>query len=70
MTSSAKSSGGIAHKYGPVLTVVAAIFVIWYAGAVYLNAPFQLDIYKRAKQTDWSASQRWCLESGGNWIAA
>lgn len=57
MTSSVGTGGGIAHKYGPVLTVVVAIFVIWYAGAVYLNAPFQLDTYKRAKQTDWSASQ-------------
>jgi NitT/TauT family transport system permease protein len=57
MTSSVGTGGGIAHEYGPVLTVVVAIFVIWYAGAVYLNAPFQLDTYKRAKQTDWSTSQ-------------
>jgi NitT/TauT family transport system permease protein len=57
MTSSAETNGGIMHKYGPVLAVVVAIFVIWYAGAVYLNAPFQIDTYERAKQTDWSAGQ-------------
>jgi NitT/TauT family transport system permease protein len=61
MTNSMAIGGGtaqkIAHKYGPVLAVVAAIFVIWYAGAVYLNAPFQLDTYERAKQADWSASE-------------
>ncbi|WP_321333539.1 ABC transporter permease [Breoghania sp.] len=36
-----------AGKTGPVLVVVIAIIAIWYAGAVYLNAPFQMDTYKR-----------------------
>ncbi|WP_319775175.1 ABC transporter permease [Breoghania sp.] len=36
-----------AGKTGPVLVVVLAIIAIWYAGAVYLNAPFQMDTYKR-----------------------
>jgi NitT/TauT family transport system permease protein len=57
MTNSAVKGGGFAHKAGPVLAVVTAIFVIWYAGAIYLNAPFQIDTYKRAKQMGWSASQ-------------
>lgn len=35
----------------PVLVVVAAIIVIWYVAAVWLNAPFQRDTYARANQT-------------------
>lgn len=57
MTNSVARAGGFAHGVGPVLAVVAAIFAIWYAGAVFLNAPFQLDTYERAKQTDWSAGR-------------
>ena len=38
---------------GPVLVVVLALIVIWYAGAVYLNAPGQMDAFKRAG-TDWT----------------
>lgn len=33
---------------GPVLTVVAALFVLWYAAAVALNAPWAYDKAKRA----------------------
>jgi NitT/TauT family transport system permease protein len=33
---------------GPILTVVAAIFVLWYAGAVALNASWAYDKAKRA----------------------
>jgi NitT/TauT family transport system permease protein len=40
---------------GPITAVVLAIVVLWYAGAVYMNAPRQLDVFKRA-QTDWSVS--------------
>jgi len=36
------------HRIGPVLTVVIAIFVLWYAGAVALNTPWALDKAKRA----------------------
>ena len=37
----------------PVLTIVAAIGVIWYGFAVYLNAPWQLDQYEKSA-TEWS----------------
>ena len=46
-----------AGRAGPVLVVVLAIIAIWYAGAVYLNAPFQYDTYKRAKLADVPVSQ-------------
>ena len=39
----------------PVLTVVAAIVVLWYGFAVWLNTPWQLDIYKRGN-VEWTAS--------------
>ena len=57
MTASGGREATFAHRAGPVLAVVAAIFVIWYAAAVTLNAPFQRDIYKRAKLADWPVSQ-------------
>lgn len=41
----------------PVLTVVLAIFAIWYVAAVALNTPFQRDTYARSGQTDVSFSQ-------------
>lgn len=40
----------------PILTVVTAIFVIWYAATVYLNTPWQIDTYQRAK-AEWTAMQ-------------
>lgn len=40
---------------GPVIVVILALIVIWYAGAVYLNAPGQIDAFKRAG-TEWTAS--------------
>ena len=39
-------------RTGPVLVVVLVLIAIWYAAAVYLNAPFQRDTYARAKQAD------------------
>jgi NitT/TauT family transport system permease protein len=36
---------------GPVLTVVAALVVIWYASALWLNAQWTLDQAQRAGQT-------------------
>jgi NitT/TauT family transport system permease protein len=42
-----------AGNTGPVLIVVAALVVIWYGFAVYLNTPWQLDVYQKAG-TDWS----------------
>jgi len=38
----------------PVLIVVAAIVAIWYGFTVYLNAPWQLDTYRRAG-AEWTA---------------
>ena len=35
------------QKLLPVLTIVAAIGVIWYGFTVYLNAPWQLDQYEK-----------------------
>jgi NitT/TauT family transport system permease protein len=40
----------------PILTVVAAIVVIWYAFVVYLNTPWQLDTYQR-DNVEWTAAQ-------------
>ncbi len=37
-----------AGKAGPVLTVVAAIILIWYVGAAFMNAPVQRDLFERA----------------------
>jgi NitT/TauT family transport system permease protein len=37
----------------PVLTIVAAIGVIWYGFTVYLNAPWQIDQYEKSA-TEWS----------------
>ncbi len=34
----------------PVLTVILAILAMWYVGTVFLNTPFQKDIYKRQNQ--------------------
>ncbi len=41
------------QKLLPVLTIVAAIAVIWYGFTVYLNAPWQLDQYEKSA-TEWS----------------
>ena len=40
---------------GPIAVVVLAIVVLWYAGAVYMNAPRQFDTFRRAN-TDWGVS--------------
>lgn len=42
-------------KTVPVLVVVAAIIALWYAFAVYLNSPWQIDRYTKAEQ-DWTFS--------------
>jgi len=43
-------------KTVPVLVVVAAIIALWYAFAVYLNAPWQIDRYTKAEK-DWTFSE-------------
>lgn len=40
---------------GPIAVVVLTIVVIWYAGAVYMNAPRQMDVFKRANM-DWGVA--------------
>jgi NitT/TauT family transport system permease protein len=40
----------------PLASVLLALVVLWYAGAVYLNAPLVIDRYDRAGQ-DWTFSQ-------------
>ncbi len=42
-----------AGSIGPVSVIVLAIIILWYAGAVYLNSPWQVDVFKRAS-VDWS----------------
>ena len=38
----------VKHRVLPVLTIVAAIGVIWYGFTVYLNSPWQIDQYKKS----------------------
>jgi NitT/TauT family transport system permease protein len=51
------SKPGWISRVAPVLAVTAVIFVIWYVAAIFLNAPFQKDIYQRAKNTDWTTTR-------------
>ncbi len=41
---------------GPVTVVLIALLVLWYVGAVFMNAPTQIDRYNRADQT-WTTSK-------------
>jgi NitT/TauT family transport system permease protein len=43
-------------KTGPILLIVGVIILAWYAGAVYLNTPWQIEVFERAGQ-DWTASE-------------
>lgn len=40
----------------PILVVVAAIIGLWYAATVWLNAPWQLDVYEREGR-GWTAGE-------------
>jgi len=44
-----------AGNLGPVTVVSLMIVALWYIGAVYMNAPWQIDKYDRAK-VDWTMS--------------
>lgn len=44
-----------AGKAGPLTVIVAFIMLAWYAGAVYLNTPWQIEVFERAG-VDWTAS--------------
>lgn len=41
-----------AGRAGPVAVIVLAIIALWYLGAVYMNAPFQIEAFERQK-LDW-----------------
>jgi len=41
----------------PVLAVLFAILVLWYLAAVYLNLPWQRDVFERANNTEYTLSQ-------------
>jgi NitT/TauT family transport system permease protein len=41
----------------PLLAVLAALLALWYAGAVWLNAPGVIDRYERAQRQDWSLGE-------------
>ena len=55
----------IGGTIGPVVILVTAIIMIWYAGAVYLNSSFLIDRYEK-NNIDWSfselASDSWSME--------
>ena len=40
----------------PILVVLAALVALWYGFAVYLNAPWQFDVYAKADNTSWTVS--------------
>ncbi len=46
----------MAHKVWPVGAVILALILLWYAGAVFLNAPQVIDRYERDDQK-WTAAQ-------------
>jgi NitT/TauT family transport system permease protein len=46
----------VGGKAVPILTVVVALVALWYAFAVYLNAPWQLDRYAKAER-EWTAAE-------------
>ncbi len=48
-------TNAIAGKAGPIAVIVAFIILAWYAGAIYLNAPRQIEVFERAGQ-DWTAN--------------
>lgn len=41
----------------PVLTVLLAIFIFWYAAAIWMNAPWQAALYQRAGTPDVAFTQ-------------
>ncbi len=59
-TDGPRTNGALARlfagKTGPVLVVVAAIMAIWYVAAIFMNAPWQRDVFARAG-TDYSTAE-------------
>jgi NitT/TauT family transport system permease protein len=50
-----KGHDGIFKKLSPIVTIVAALVVVWYGFTVYLNSPWQIDLYKKA-DVEWTMS--------------
>jgi NitT/TauT family transport system permease protein len=44
----------MAGQVGPVTMVLLAVIALWYAGAVYMNAPWEIDRFEK-KKIEWSA---------------
>lgn len=51
------SMHSLRHSFVPVLVVLCAIVVLWYAAAVMLNLPWQRDVFERANNADYSVSE-------------
>lgn len=47
----------IEGKTFPVLLILTMLVVIWYAAAIKLNTPWQLDIYQRGDITEWTTTR-------------
>ena len=45
------------RSFFPVVVVVFVIIALWYAAAVYLNLPWQYDIYERANNTEYTVTE-------------
>ena len=48
-------TNAMAGKAGPLAVIVAAIILVWYGGAIYLNTPWQIEVFERSG-VDWTAS--------------
>ncbi|HYM04401.1 MAG TPA: ABC transporter permease [Stellaceae bacterium] len=40
----------------PILTILVALFALWYLAAIWLNAPGAIDRYERADRAEWNIS--------------
>lgn len=47
------------HHVLPVLTIVLGIIIAWYVGSVALNSAWQLGVYERADNTEWTITDLW-----------
>ena len=59
------TAAGFIHRIGPVAVMVAALIVVWYGAAVWLNAPQVIDRFN-SEQKPWSAGElidaTWSME--------
>ena len=56
-TDQMKSNKFTSGSFIPITTIVIFICVIWYFGTIYLNSPFQKDVYKRKGVENYTYSQ-------------